>query len=434
MGAKLSIKSSSQSSSMSSTILICLLLLLPAYDGVDRTYLKAIYIKDLDTLIANFRLTNGLDLTISFPSDNADNQGDKLALDDTLADEKVANNNTADSDLVTNINYDKDAASIANNEINLARTSCGLGALSSDPELERMAIIHANYISYAFTNATPTVFNAHSQRKIEDIANVTGNNNPFFSGDDLKERLLTSDYKNTVYGVAENVAQSTYYNSIGDIVAPDVATLSMTKSLLAAPYHLRALMIPNSSLTGTGVVAYKPYDKNISTYQSYALVNYASATKATKDITFNGVFTYPCQDVMGTVTALYNETPNPFRGQRNLQTNPIGQPIYINVPSANTIKIRNISFYDIARNSEVPIQLLDADQDPYKNTSYQLPANEAFILPLTDNFKSCENRPKVSENCGLYGNSQYRVSFDVMIDNKALVNKSFIFTTGEVGY
>lgn len=422
---------SAKPSSEPSIIVIALLLLLPAYDGIDRTYLKAVYAKDLHILMAkmvNFRLTDVFDAMAGLPNDDANNE-DANSEDDPLALDTIA-----DSDLDNSSSSDKDAARIANNEINLARTSCGLSALSADPELERMAIGHAHYIDHVFANATPTVYDAHSQSKIDDIAEVTGASNPFFTGDELKQRLQSADYNNVAYGVAENIAQSSYYHSMGDMVAADSAAQSMTKSLLAAPYHLRALMIPNSSLTGTGVVAYKPYAKDASTYQSYALVNYAAATKASKDISYSGVFTYPCQEVRDTVTALYNETPDPFRGARNLQTNPIGQPVYINVPSAKTIKISKVSFYDIARNIEVPTQLLDADQDPYKNTIYQLPANEAFILPLTDTLKSCEHKLNTSANCGLYSNSQYRVSFEVMIDNKAVINKSFTFATGEVDY
>ena len=431
----MSAKALSQSSNKPLIVLI-LLLLLPAYDGADRTYLKAIYIKDLDAFmikmvaaIADFRMTDDLDPASSLPDNNADSQAGKPAFEDTTADD-----NRAASHSDNGSSSDRNAASIANNEINLARTSCKLSDLSEDSELEKMAVTHANYINYVFANSTPTLFNAHSQRQIDDIAKVTGRNNPYFTGDELKERLQRANYNNIAYGVAENIAQSSYYHSLGDMVASDSASRSMIKSLLAAPYHLRALMIPNSSVTGTGVVAFKPYDKDANTYQSYALVNYAAATKTSKDVSYSGIFTYPCQGVTDTVTALYNETPDPFRGTRNLQTNPIGQPIYINVPTATTIKISNVSFYDVARNSEIPIQLLDTDQDPYKNTSYELPANEAFILPLTDHLKSCEHRPKIGENCGLYGNSQYRVSFDVMIDKKALINKTFTFSTGEVSY
>lgn len=330
--------------------------------------------------------------------------------------------------------HNKAAVGISNFEINVARQSCGLSTLADDVELEKIAINHANYINYVYANAAPTAFNAHFQHQISSIAHVTGNNNPFFSGDGIKNRLLSANYSKPSYGVSENIAQSIHFNSIGDIVAPNAATLSMTKSLLAAPYHLRALMQPNLSLLGSSMAAYKPFGKEASTYQGYVLVNYTTATPASKNTTMNGIFTYPCQDLTGTVTALYNETPNPFKDKRNLQTNPIGQPIYINIPSAKSIKIKQVSFYDVARKREIPTQLLDANQDPYKNTIYELPANEAFILPLTDYLKSCERNAKKHENCGLYGNSDYRVSFDVLIDNKKLVTKSFTFKTGNVNY
>ena len=330
--------------------------------------------------------------------------------------------------------HNKAAVTISNNEVNVARKRCGLSTLSDDLELENMAINHANYIKYVYANAAPTVFNAHFQNKISNIAHVTGASNPFFSGDGIKKRLLTAKYSKASYDVSENVAQSIHFNSFGDIIAPDIATRSMTKSLLAAPYHLRALMKPNLSLLGSSMAAYKPFSKDANTYQGYVLVNYTTATQATKNTTVNGVFTYPCQDVKGTVTALYNETPNPFKTKRNLQTNPIGQPIYINIPSAKSMKIKQVSFHDVARDREVPIQVLDASQDPYKNTIYELPANEAYILPLTDHLKSCERKSIKNTNCGLYGNTDYRVSFDVLIDNKRLVNKSFTFTTGHVNY
>ena len=68
----------------------------------------------------------------------------------------------------------------------------------------------------------------------------------------------------------------------------------------------------------------------------------------------------------------------------------LGKPVYISVPSARTINISNVTFYDIRRNINVPIELLDYRQDPYKNTTNALPENEAFILPITDDLKSCE--------------------------------------------
>ncbi|MGP4864584.1 CAP domain-containing protein [Psychrobacter sp. T6-5] len=329
------------------------------------------------------------------------------------------------------------AALSANNQFSLARTSCGLGGLSVDMALDDIAIKHANYIKYVFANSSPTSFNAHVENKISDIASVTGSNNPFFGGLDFSDRLLNAKYSNAQYGATENIAQSVYYSSAGSFLKTDVVATAMAKSLLAAPYHLRSLMLPPSSLIGTGMVTYKPDAKNPALNQGYVLVSHASATRATRDKTVSGVFTYPCQGVTGTVTALYNESPNPVRGTgRDLRTDPIGQPVYVSMPSAGKIKVSNIKFRDTQRNTNVPIQLIDFDNDPYMNTNYALPANEAFILPLTDALKSCEVKRSAdqSQQCGLYGNTKYQVSFDILVDDISLESKSFTFTTGKVNY
>ena len=329
------------------------------------------------------------------------------------------------------------AALSANNQFSLARTSCGLGGLSVDTALDDIAIKHANYIKYVFANSTPTSFNAHVENKISNIASLTGSNNPFFGGLDFSDRLLNAKYSNAQYGATENIAQSVYFNSAGSFLKTDVVATSMAKSLLAAPYHLRSLMLPTSSAVGSAMVLYKPDAKNPALNQGYVLVSHASATQATKDTTVSGVFTYPCQGVTDTVTALYSESPNPVKGTgRDLRTDPIGQPVYVSMPSANKIKVSNIKFRDTQRNTNIPIQLIDFDNDPYVNTNYALPANEAFILPLTDALKSCEVNRAVnqSQQCGLYGNTKYQVSFDILVDDKNLESKSFTFTTGKVNY
>jgi hypothetical protein len=187
------------------------------------------------------------------------------------------------------------AALSANNQFGLARTSCGLGGLSVDSALDDIAIRHANYIKYVFANSTPTSFNAHVENEISDIASVTGSNNPFFGGLDFSDRLSNANYRNAQYGATENIAQSVYYSSAGDFLSVDTVATSMAKSLLAAPYHLRSLMLPTSSLVGTGMVTYKPNGKSTANNQGYVLVSHASATQTTKDKSVSGIFTYPCQ-------------------------------------------------------------------------------------------------------------------------------------------
>lgn len=330
---------------------------------------------------------------------------------------------------------DINGALIANNAFSLARTSCGLGGLSADKALENIAVQHANYIKYAFANSTPTVFNAHYENEIEDIVDVTSTNNPFFGGLDFSERLSKTSYPNARFGATENIAQSTYFSSAGKLFGSDVMANSMAKSLLAAPYHLRSLMLPTSTLTGTGMTTYTPFNQSATNNKGYILVNHAAGTKATRNKTIEGVFTYPCEGVTDTVTALYNETPDPVKHTgRDLRVDPIGQPIYVNVPSARTINISNVKFYDIERSINVPVELLDYRQDPYKNTVNALPPNEAFILPITDNLKSCEVLNRRGKNCGLHGNSEYRVSFDILINNNTVERESFVFKTGAVNY
>ena len=424
---------SAKSSSNNPLLLMLLLLLLPAHDGVERSYLSAIYKSDLEQLITRLRLNIELDPTLDLPSDNANND-DKIENDETVFDSNTAAGETIEKGSVNNSN-DENAANIANNEFSLARKTCGLNTLSADTELTAIALNHANYIKHVFANSKPTRFSPHYQNDIADIATVTGNNNPSFSGLDLKNRLFNADYSNINYGITENIAQTMYYHSAGDLISPTTATLSMAKSLLAAPYHLRSLMAASSEVVGTAMVAYKPFDKESRTNQGYVLVSNAAGTSATRNATFSGVFTYPCQGVNGTVTGLYNETPDPVKHTgRNLGDDPIGQPIYINVPEARNIQLANINFYDVKRAIKLPTQVLSYQNDPYKDSEFALPKNEAFILPITDQLNSCNRLLKKEKNCGLHGNSEYQVSFDIIINNQRTVNQSFSFMTGEVNY
>ena len=121
------------------------------------------------------------------------------------------------------------AALIASNTFSLARTSCGLGGLSADTALDNIAIQHAKYIKHVFANSTPTTFSPHYENKIADIANVTGDNNPFFRGVSFTDRLLQAKYGNARYGVTENIAQSVYYSSVGNIIGSDIMAGSMAK-------------------------------------------------------------------------------------------------------------------------------------------------------------------------------------------------------------
>lgn len=343
----------------------------------------------------------------------------------------IENELEVDISTVENKNYEA-AGRVGSDFISRERSQCGLGSVAQNEALTKIATQHAQYIQYVFAKSTPTLFNVHYENEIADIEEWTGDNNPFFTGLSMKERLLAAKHPRN-YIVVENISHTTYFNSAGKVVSPESAAKGMVKSLLAAPYHLSSLMLPSLARTGTSVVAYTPYGKDAATYQSYVLVNNSAVTKDTENNSFKGLFTYPCDGVTDTNTALYNESPNPVEGTgRDLSTNPIGQPIYISMPTANSISISNVKFFDIQRDIDVPTDLLDYSSDPHKETAYELSKNEAFILPLTDEFKSCETGRRKGKNCGLYSNSAYKVSFDILVDGKTSEKKQFTFSTGNV--
>ena len=328
------------------------------------------------------------------------------------------------------------AALAGSNTLSLARQSCGLSGLTANDALSQIATQHALYIQHVFANSTPNFFNAHTEGSIAGIESVTGKNNPFFTGISFQDRLLKAAYPDLRYGVVENIVQTESFNSLGTVASPEYAAQAMAKSLLAAPYHLKSLVLPHLSQTGSGMVAYTPFGKEANTNQGYVFVNTSSGSEGSVDnriAATDGVLTYPCAGVTDTNTALYNESPSPVANTgRDLATDPIGQPVYIRIPAAETIKVSNVKFHDIKRNSDVPVTLIDSEQDPHPNTNYALAPNEAFILPITDDLNSCIDERLNRSNCGLHGNTAYEVSFDIMVDGSDMMTKQFTFTTGAV--
>ena len=333
-------------------------------------------------------------------------------------------------------NKNHPTASIAGmNLISLERQACGLGGLSYDNDLERLSVQHAQYIQHIFSNANVSSFNAHSQQPLVGLEKTTGINNPYYSGVNFKDRLIAANYPNSSYIAGENISHRTAYSSTGLSLSPDTHAIDMARGLLSAPYHMRTLVNPNMNSTGAGLVTYTPFEKDANTSKGYLFVTSIAGSMTTPKDIANKIITYPCAASIGVKTGLFNESPNPVQGtNRNLATDPIGHPVHIRLADAKTIKVSNVEIIDVKRNINIPINMIDTDNDPHKGTSYQLPANEAFILPITDHLKSCEVGNRKGQNCGLYGNSDYQVSFDILIDNKNLETRAFTFKTGPVNY
>lgn len=320
------------------------------------------------------------------------------------------------------------ASLLASNLISTQRQACGLGGLQHDEELAKISNNHAQYLAHLYSNANISI-NSHREAGYVGYESVSGSGNPYFTGLTAKDRIIAAGYK-IEYDMAENISESTKFNLGGLITSPETAAKGFVSGLLSAPYHLQSLMEPARKLTGTSFFAYLPHNGNPKMQKGYVLVNTAANGPASDASLVKGVFTYPCEGVVGTSTALWNESPNPVQGTgRNLATDPIGQPIYIYDPSATSIKVSNIKVRDVVRKIDVPVSLLDYSSDPHIGTAAELPKNKAFILPLTDSLETCNKGYNV-KNCGLYGNSEYQVSFDILSDNKTLASKSFKFKTG----
>ncbi|WP_339343294.1 CAP domain-containing protein [uncultured Psychrobacter sp.] len=321
------------------------------------------------------------------------------------------------------------AALAGSNTISLQRTACGLGGVSEDNELTKMAVKHAQYLAYVAERKNAYGLPAHSESSYVGFEDITGANNPFFSGKNVTDRVIAANYKDLKYDVGEDINESIYYSPSGTAPKPALKAEQMVKGLFAAPYHMQTLLALNYTDTGSAMVTYVPFGKDASEHIGYKFVNVSAGSKT--DIPeVAGVFTYPCDGVTDTVTGLYNESPSPVAGTgRNLAVDPIGQPIYVFVPSAKEIKVSNVKILDTERNIVVPADILDFSNDPHKGTSAELDKNKAFILPITDDINSCPLDYR--KNCGLAAFSEYQVTFDVMADNKKMYSKDFKFKTGD---
>lgn len=323
-------------------------------------------------------------------------------------------------------------ASMATSEvISDHRQLCGLGGLSHDRELYAIASNHAKYINHMQEKINVSNIDTHYQAELKGYEDFTGHRNPYFTGFDFTQRVIGARYQNAIYGGSENIMQEEITSKDGLVPSTISVAKDFAHGLLAAPYHMQSLMEPSRDLIGTSFNTYTPVKIDDGLKKGYSLVSAVSSTKAGSKKSVDGLFTYPCEGVSGTFTALYNESPSPVAGTgRNLRIDPIGQPIYINIPSAKEIKLSNVRMQDVMRNKFVPTEILDYRNDPHKGTEYSLLKSKAFILPITDNIKSCKAGKYT--NCGLNSNTEYQVSFDVLIDNKRLIKHSFKFKTGDL--
>ena len=325
---------------------------------------------------------------------------------------------------------DKTIALQVNNKLSLKRSECGFGGVNYNENLTSIAQKHTQYLKYINTNIETASYNPHVQATLVGAEDVTGKSNPYFFGKTALDRILTTSYAAGRFGVFENIASRQQISNNPLKVDVEETSTLMLNSLLAAPYHAKALLDRRMIESGAGFTTYTPYGKDATRAQGNILVlNGGTDGKLANNPKLReGVLTYPCNNQEGLAQALYDESPNPFGNTRDLAVNPIGQPIYVVDNDATNIKVTNVKFTDTDRNINVPVKVLDTASDPHANTSSAMQPNEAFIMPLTDSFKTC--RGFRVGNCGLYEFTNHSVSFDLIVDGK-LERRTVKFKTGK---
>ncbi|MBO6225841.1 MAG: hypothetical protein J6N72_10425 [Psychrobacter sp.] len=310
-----------------------------------------------------------------------------------------------------------------NDQLSNKRSSCGMGRLSVDNNLNGVARNHIRYMKHVDTLANRIAANSHIEEVINGSESITGKSNPFYSGRTADERVFASDYKNKAYGATENIARVYYAENF-----KDASTIGnyLLASLLAGPYHMRSLLNDGLVDTGAAFSIYTPARAKNST--AYSLVINSGKSDLVKRSPYAqwGLLTYPCNGTGLVSQALFNESPNPFGTTRDLEKNPVGQPVYVRLdmdnPTKTPLQISNVVYKDVDRNISIPVQTITAENDVNKI----LDINESIIIPLTDNQKSC---PDGKNNCGLLPYTQYEVSFDYEFYGE-FINKVIRFNTG----
>jgi uncharacterized protein YkwD len=281
----------------------------------------------------------------------------------------------------------------AYNNFSTARTTCGFGGLNQNTSLDTATVNHNAYMAMNYQ------FGHYETLGLTD-----------YTGNQPYQRGVAAGYTSawTSYGEVLTEASGTPKSGFGALGS---------RRLLAAPYHMTdifagfrdvGISVKSSGQTGSGAdyivsnVAWSPY--------VYLGADFgAQPSSPAQHQSSSDVLTYPCEGVTGTVYQLTAETPNPVPS-RNLATNPIGQPIFVQVLAGQTLVISSVTVTGPSGSVGL-LPTMTSANDP--NT--ELAANQAFIMP----------------SAPLAPSSTYTVAI-TGTNNGATFSKNFTFTTGSI--
>lgn len=277
----------------------------------------------------------------------------------------------------------------AYNTLSTARTTCGFGGLNQNAQLDTAS---QNHTYYQAVNDRVGHF---------QVAGLPG-----FTGVTAQERGIAAGYTDQLsYG--ENLVYSSYTAKSG-------FGRSGTVGLLAAPYHLRSLMDLHREV-GINITSSGPSGSGADVIVSGS---FAPAVRLAISLSSRSAFpvqrqsstdvlTYPCSGITGTAYQLTGEDPNPVT-PRNLATNPIGQPILVQVLLGRTLIITSATVTGPS-GAVALLPTMTQTNDP----NGRLSSNTAVIMP----------------DLPLQPNTTYSVVINGT-NNGVAFTRSFSFSTG----
>jgi hypothetical protein len=246
----------------------------------------------------------------------------------------------------------------AYNTLNNARTRCGFGGLNQNTQLDTAAQDHNNYqsVNNAFDHFQDPLW-------------------PGFTGVTAQARGVAAGYTGQI-----SFAEGLTYSRNNTVKTGSGA--KQMAILLSAPYHLRDLVdlhrevgikVTSSGPTGSGadVIVSGTFAPAIRLAVSLSSRNAFPVQRQSS----TDVLTYPCAGITGTAYQLTGEEPNPVT-PRNLATNPIGQPILVQVLLGRTLVITSATVTGPS-GPVVLLPVMTAANDP----NGRLTPNLAMIMP-----------------------------------------------------
>ena len=248
-----------------------------------------------------------------------------------------------------------DAQKAVYDKFNQARGDCGFGYATRNEKIDQAATAHANY---SVVNNVVTHYETAGK--------------PGFTGVDPWARMAAAGYATNPYGSSEVTNSVSVYQAGGKLAA---VTQAATR-LLSAPYHQAGILgIVGHSEIGIGI---PESDLGRGFFSGILVVNFGTPVGGRQQSLASGdVRTYPCDGTTGTSYRMSGEDPNPVPG-RFLDTNPIGQPIFVMAARGHTLTIVDVT---ISGPDGKPLALLPTLNKLTDKSGHFNEAHYAAIMP-----------------------------------------------------